>query len=266
MSCFDIRGRHQHLAQCVPFPQVLCPIVIGYMGNEVVGKRFPQVHKGYVVGVNDNDIYYAVGNDVFVNETKLPIDGKDIRFIDKWTKGRYLVSYAHQCTIYDSNGKYDLENCNSACICDDKVYYMDGMSNLYEHSCKDDQRYITSGVVECGRVSNFLFYSCINGTRWMHHPVRNPITHDTISVHAYNDQYHYVMKNSLQSYRFRHDLLSSAYQSFQSGHCVWFKTRGGDYVWDLKMQTVYLLNQPIYCTIRNGQCYEIQTHSVVIYK
>lgn len=176
---FDIRARHEFVSQCISLPQVIFPIVIGYMGNEVVGKRFLKLHDGYVAGVHNHEIFYVCNNAVYTNETKLPVDARDIHSIDKWTKGRYLICKAGEWIVCEENVGYVIPDAIRAVLCYDRVYYEDSVRNLYEHHSQWETHLIARRVFEWGCNTQRLYY--LTNNQWIHSPDQNPlpITPDT---------------------------------------------------------------------------------------
>lgn len=267
---FDIRARHIALTQCLlDLPLVLTQVIIGYMGNEAVPQRIVRVHEGPVLGVYNDEIYYLTESGVYANETKLPILSRDLLSIDKWTNGRYLVSYrGERWCVYDGTTMYDLPNSLHVQICYDKIYFTDTMWNLYEHVSQWEYRLIGHDVWAWGRYGDFLHYICTGRKKWIHFPNKNQqeIPPDTHSVHVYGGQHYYVKTDSLQSDGFHFDLMCQVSRTHQLDHCVWIMTQRLDYVWDLQFQTVYILDEHINGRIRNGQCYWPESDSIIVYQ
>lgn len=251
----DIHGRHQEVYNKCPLPNVLVSIVIAYLGNELVAaKRTRITRTSRIINIIDDDIYYQENDSLYINDTntQLRIDGYIIS-VSKISNTGLLINYeAMNNMIYnvETNEQKSVPGM-TAVVFKGNVYYRswtDVLFKLNENSiCTDvNNENLISAIVKnvkyragCMIVSRTYKCICASDERW--YAARD----GTYSIHIYNSEPHYVHRDMLFSVGFQYEMDGPVLFAQQCGHCVYVSTATSGYVWDLRHQTVYVLNERI---------------------
>lgn len=247
----DIHGRHKEVCKSCPLPNVLVSIVLAHLGNElVIAKRTPRTRMNYIINIIDDDIYWQTNDCLYINDTNTELNLPDIGSVSKLSNTRLLIQYnSVNNVIYDIETKesYSIPGCIAVAF-KGNVYYRTSQNHMYKVSPTDNTVVFSADVSDidvqagCMMVYRLRSYKtiCASDEKWY------AAGDEAYSVHIYNGKLYYVHRNMLFSFGFQYDLDGVVLFAQQCGHCVYVATMTSGYVWDLRHQKVYLLNERIH--------------------